>query len=180
MTPTPDIDAALVARLKEGDMDALGTLYRRHGGAVRTVLLRADPAGGPQAADDLAQDTFLSFLDTLDRYEHRGRLRSWLYGIALRKARSDRRRWWRRLGLGRREGFGAAGVAAPAPAPDERLADRQRIDAAMASLPAAQREALVLVAVEGLAVAEAARVLGISENAVSTRLYRARKALEEG
>lgn len=177
-TPT-DVDARLVARLKEGDLDALGPLYERHGAAVRTLLLRLDPAGDPATADDLCQETFLTFADGVDRYVHQGSLRSWLYGIAVRKAKGNRRRWWRRLGLRERAGAEASGVATHTYDTEAVLDARRKLDALLRRLPAPQRDALVLVHVEGLTVGEAAEVLGVSENAVSTRIYRARATLRE-
>lgn len=179
MNATPDVDAALVDRLVDGEMEALGLLYQRHGGAVRTFLRRVEPTLGRQDADDHCQETFLTFYRTLRRYEHRGKLRAWLFGIALHTARSHRRRsWWRHL-LGLRRGEEAAGVALRNDDPAARVDARRRIERLLASLPETQREVLVLTALEGLSVKEAAEVLGIPENAASTRLYRARASLGE-
>lgn len=176
---TPDVDAALVDRLVDGDTDALGHLYQRHGGAVRTFLRRVEPTLGREDADDHCQETFLTFHRTIRRYEHRGRLRSWLFGIALHTARAQRRKsWWRHL-LGIRRGADAAGVALRTDDPAARVDARRRIERILASLPETQREVLVLTALEGLSVKEAADVLGIPENAASTRLYRARAGLGE-
>ena len=159
-------------------MDALGFLYQRHGGAIRSIVLRADPDASESLADDICQETFLAFHEGLGRYEHRGKLRSWLYAIALRKLRASRRkRWWRR-GLRRREGTRAAGVALQHDDLHGRVEAADQIRRLLLALPAAQREVLTLVALEGLPVSEAANVLEISENAASTRLYRARRALE--
>ena len=178
-SPAPlDLDLDLVERLRAGEMDALGLLYQRHGGAVRSVILRADPDASASLADDICQETFLAFHEGLARYEHRARLRSWLYAIALRKLRAaHRKRWWR-LGLRRREGRGAAGVALRHDDPHRRVEAAEQIGQLLRALPVAQREVLTLVALEGLPVSEAAHILGISENAASTRLYRARRALE--
>jgi RNA polymerase sigma factor (sigma-70 family) len=174
-----DVDAELVVRLVAGEMDALGALYQRHGGAVRTFLRRVEPTLGTEEADDTCQETFLTFHRTLGRYEHRGKLRSWLFGIALHTARGERRkRWWRQV-LRMRRGDEAAGVALRRDDPAARVDAHQQVVALLAGLPAAQREVLVLTALEGLSVKEAAEVLGIPENAASTRLYRARAALGE-
>lgn len=179
MDATSDVDAALVARLIDGEMEALGHLYQRYGGAIRTFLRRVEPTLGAEEADDTCQETFLTFHRTLRRYEHRGKLRAWLFGIALKTARAQRRKgWWRHL-LGLRRGEEAAGVALRKDDPAARVDARRRVAAALESLPAAQREVIVLTALEGLSVKEAAEVLGIPENAASTRLYRARAALGE-
>ncbi|MEM6925679.1 MAG: sigma-70 family RNA polymerase sigma factor [Myxococcota bacterium] len=172
-----DIDASLVDRLRQGDGDALGALYLRYGASVRGFLARVVPGLSDEDIDDLGQETFMTFADGLHRYEHQGRLHSWLFGIAVRKARSAlrRRRWRRAMGL--QTGAPAAGVALGQARADDQVDARQRIDRLIRSLPAPQREILVLTAVEGLSVKEAATVLGIRENAASTRLYRARKAM---
>ena len=58
-------------------------------------------------------------------------------------------------------------------------AELVRINAAIASLPASLRPVLLLRAIEQMSQADTARVLGISEKAVETRLYRARSRLAE-
>ena len=172
-------DATLVDRLRAGDMQALGPLYARYGGAVRSLLVRTEPALGRSGAEDLGQEVFLTFLDTLERYQHEGRLRSWLYGIAVRKARGWRRRGWVRWALGRQHGEQAAGVSLHRDRTEERIEARRRVDQALASLPTGLREVIVLRRVEGLSARETARVLGISENAVNIRAHRALERLGE-
>lgn len=171
-----DPDADAVARLQAGDLDALGVLYARYGADVRRLALRLDPGRGPSAADDICQAVFLTFLDTLPRYQHQDRLRSWLLGITTRQCKARRQRWWSRLQLLDR--WGPAGVPKAQAPVDARMEARQAIEAALAALPAAQREVLVLHHLEGLSIPEVAEVLEVSENAVSTRLYRARRAME--
>jgi len=171
-------DASLIDRLVAGDRDALGPLYRKYGADVRGLLLRVEPTMTREDADDLGQEVFLTFLDTVGRYEERGKLKSWLYGIAVRKARGWRRRTWLRRTLRRSGGAEAAAVSLAEARTEERVAARRRIEATLSGLPASQREVLVLSAIEGLSAREAAAVLGISENAVATRLFRARKAMD--
>ena len=74
----------------------------------------------------------------------------------------------------------AAEVPDPAPAAPDAISDREELErlwAAIADLPANLKEPLVLRTIEGLSQAETAEVLGISEKAVETRLYRARSRL---
>ena len=71
-------------------------------------------------------------------------------------------------------------MASPDAAIDEEIHQRaqlRRVEAAIAALPARQREVLVLRSIEGLSQAETAEVLGISGKAVETRLARARRTL---
>jgi RNA polymerase sigma factor (sigma-70 family) len=172
-----DSDANAIHRLAQGNLDALGPLYERYGGEVRSLLLRTEPSLGRAGADDLCQEVFLTLVDTVNRYEHQGKLKSWLYGIAVRKARAWRRRRWVRVVLGQRHGTAVSGVAIQSDRLEERVSARQRIETALAILPNTQREVIVLRMIEGLSGEETAQVLGISENAVGTRLHRARATM---
>lgn len=174
-----DPDAHDVRLLQAGELHALGPLYQRHGGEVRSMLLRTSPGLGPEGADDLAQEVFLTFIDTVGRYQHQGKLRSWLYGIGIRKARAWRRGRWLRGTLRRQHGIAASGTATAPDRTVERLEAREQIEVLLKALPQTQREVIVLRMIEGLSGEETAAVLGISENAVGTRLHRARQTLEE-
>ena len=178
-SPDDDLDAPDVARLKAGDVQALGPIYSRHGAPVRSLLLRTEPRLGPPGAEDLAQEVFLTFMDTLDRYRHEGKLRSWLYGIAVRKARSWRRRRWVRWSLSQQHGEQASGVALLRDRTEDRIAAHRRVEAILASLPAKLREVAVLKFVEEMSAREISQVLDISENAVNIRVHRVRRHLEE-
>ena len=177
-TASHDSDAQLVAHLRAGRPDALGPLYIRYGADVRRLALRLDPSTDPATADDICQSVFLTFLDTLPRYEEQGRLRSWLLGITARQCRAQRRRWWHRFRIHRQSGVASSGMAPAQPSIDARLEARQAVAQALADLPDAQREGLVLHHLEGLSIPEVALALNISENAVSTRIYRARRSME--
>jgi len=67
-------DDALMARAAEGDPEAFARLVERHLAAVHRVLGRA--TGDSQAAEDLAQETFLLAWQRIQRYEARGRFRA--------------------------------------------------------------------------------------------------------
>jgi RNA polymerase sigma-70 factor (ECF subfamily) len=74
----------------------------------------------------------------------------------------------------------AVDVPDPAPAAPDAMSDREELErlwAAIAELPPNLKEPLILRTIEGLSQAETAEVLGISEKAVETRLYRARARL---
>lgn len=71
-------------------------------------------------------------------------------------------------------------VSDPAPSPETETVDRQLLDkthAEIQKLPLRLREALILVAIEGRSQADAAELLGISEKALESLVYRARKTL---
>jgi RNA polymerase sigma factor (sigma-70 family) len=172
-------DAQLTERLAAGDLDALGLLYQRYGGLVRSFLLRVEPNMSQEDADDITQDTFLTFQRNIHRYQDQGKLRSFLYGVAIRKTKAWRRKTWWRGVLRLQQGEKASGTSLHREDPEQRLAAREQLVNILNALPAAQREVLILNVVEGLSVQETAKLLDVQENAVSTRLYRARKAMKE-
>jgi RNA polymerase sigma factor (sigma-70 family) len=125
----------------------------------------------PQAAEDIAQETFLTLLRQPGRYQPgRGELRVYLLGIArhlaLRHWRTESR--WDALDD---EAFAADPVV---------IAGREVAEAvalAVRSLPPLQREALVLAEYEGLRLEEIARAVAAEVGTVKARLHRARENL---
>lgn len=172
-------DAELMKRLASGDAAALGPLHGRYSRMVTSLLLRLDGKRSLADAEDLTQEVFLTLMNTAGRYTEQERLKSWICGITSRISRGARRTVWRRRGLLARE-RGAPGMALPTTdGVDERLDARRAVARALDSLPAAQREVMVLHAVEGLTGEEIAGVLGMKANAVWVRLSRARARLRE-
>ena len=111
-------------------------------------------------------------------------MRAWLSTIAINKCRDwGRKRTVRRfLSFAAPIGPEAEAVADDQVAIDDATGDRQeleRVTRAISTLPANLKEPLVLRTIEGLSQAETAEVLGISEKAVETRLYRARRSLAD-
>ncbi len=133
------------------------------------VVTRAD-----QEADDLVQGALVRALERRDGFREGADLRVWLMAI-LHNHFIDRLRA-RRAEAARESAFGATspGFAPPEGEHAVRLAQLQR---AFLALPADQREALHLMAVEGLSVAEAAAVLDIPAGTVMSRVGRARAVL---
>ncbi|WP_160000580.1 sigma-70 family RNA polymerase sigma factor [Roseomonas sp. 18066] len=128
-------------------------------------------------ADDLVQEAILRALRAEAQWDPATSLRAWLFHI-LRNAFLEqlRRRGTERRALERLPPAEAL-VAAPAQEARGAVADLQR---AMATLPAPQREALVLVGAHGLSHEEAAAVCGVPVGTVKARVARARAALARG
>ena len=131
-------------------------------------------------ADDLVQDALLRGHEARRSFRPGANLRVWLFAI-LRNAFLDRRR--RRAAESRRDD--AAAVLAPLSidAPQEAAVRLAQVREAFLRLPEDQREALSLVAVEGLTYAAAAAVAGIPIGTLMSRVARARaelRAFEEG
>jgi RNA polymerase sigma-70 factor (ECF subfamily) len=138
--------------------------------------------GDRAAAEDVAQDAFLRAYRGLDRFREESKLSTWFFRILLREAQRHLR--WRAV----RERFGgvpecgAPGgpdgdwpAAEGGPVPDPAL--RRRIGRALLRLSRGQREAFVMIHLEGFTVMETAEVLGRSPGTVKTHLHRALKAL---
>ena len=145
-------------------------------------LIRAS-VGDAEEALDLTQESFISAYQALARYDPDRPMRAWLSTIAINKCRDwgRKRRVRRFLTLGGALGAEAERVVDDRIAADVVASDRQeleRVTLAIANLPPNLREPLILRTIEGLSQADTASILGISEKAVKTRLYRSRMKLE--
>jgi RNA polymerase sigma-70 factor, ECF subfamily len=157
------------------DDAAFETWYRRTVPRVFSYLLaRSGDAG---LAEELCQETYLAAIAQRARYDGRSDTVGWLCGIARHKLADHFRRLQqadrRRLRLEVREI-----TLASAPSPD-RMADHLAIADALRSLPPLQRAMLTFVALDGLSVAEAGRLIGKSHPAAQSILFRAREAFRQ-
>ena len=82
-------DPGFAARIRERDAQALEEVVRRY---LPQILRAARSAGfAPQLAEDVAQDTFVTFIETAPRFEGRSHVRTWLFGILYKKMAAARR-----------------------------------------------------------------------------------------
>jgi RNA polymerase sigma factor (sigma-70 family) len=171
---TPTADAELVGRCRRRDADAFGEIVERHQRLVFGVALAR--CGDPALAEDVAQEAFVTAWRDLDRLRDDARVGTWVAGIARNLAASAARSRARRSTPPPLEV-----TAVPTPE-DAVLAreDRELLARALADVPEAHREALVLFYLEGESVARIADALGITEDLVKQRLSRGRRALREG
>ncbi len=173
---TPDdqvTDEVLMRQFCQGDAGAFDALFARHAAAIRGYLWRS--TGSAAAADDLAQETFLSLVRARGRFLDGARFKPWLYAIATNAARD-----WRRRGKFEAptdDGTLPEQAAEEVPLPDPGLAKVVR--AALEQLPEAQREAILLHRFEGLGYAEIAVIAGVTESAVKVRAHRGHERLRE-
>jgi RNA polymerase sigma-70 factor, ECF subfamily len=142
------------------------TLYREHAGAVRAYARRRIDAA---AADDVVAEAFLVAWRRLD--EVPGEPLPWLLGVARRVLANKRRGEARAAALKDR-------VAATDPPPVIVEPPSGRLGDALQALGERDREALLLVAWEGLTSGQAAEVLGLRPGTFAVRLHRARRRLE--
>lgn len=173
-------DEMLAADLKNGNVQALGEIYMRYGVAVRGALRRFVPEMGQADADELCQEVFLTLNDTIGRYEEQQKLKAWIFGIALRKARSWRRNTWlRRKILNRRSEESVHLNMGTGDTPARTLELKQEVEAALGQLSDKQRDVVLLYSLEGFTCEEAADILGVDIHVVWSRLHRARQAVSK-
>jgi RNA polymerase sigma-70 factor (ECF subfamily) len=159
---------ALPAELTE----LCGEWYQAHGAAVYGYFRFHAPA--IDVAEDLTAETFLKLVRSAGRYDPaQGSVRGWILAIA----RNVLRDWGRRGRLRQYVPLGnLLDLACDAPSPEERLLREEEVSRlldAVATLTDAERELIGLRYGSELDSAEVARLLGLSEGSVRTRLWRA-------
>jgi RNA polymerase sigma-70 factor, ECF subfamily len=177
-----DPDTALVERLRVGDEAAFDTVYEAFNLRLYTFLLRLSRRH--DVAEDLLEETWLRLVKHAHRLHADTRLGAWLFTVARNLHVSYVRS---RL----IEDTTTSGLMALWPVSIDRLSPfeatagnelERRIERALACLPSASREVLLLIGIAGLDHSDAADVCGITPEALRQRLRRARtmlaKALE--
>lgn len=178
MAPGGDDDNRLIAAALGGDNGAFTQLMQRHKAPLYRFIRRY--VGDADEAFDLVQETFVSAWSALDSFDQKRPFPVWLRRIALNKCRD-----WSRRRQVRHFFFGAAPLEAADKLPISTAEDNDQqeelraLDQAIAALPTALKEPLLLTVFEDMSQAEAAALLGISIKAVETRIYRAKQRLRD-
>ncbi|WP_031067757.1 RNA polymerase sigma factor SigM [Streptomyces sp. NRRL WC-3742] len=172
-----DDDATLLARHVAGDPDAFGQLVNRHRDRLWAVALRT--LGDREEAADALQDALVSAFRAASGFQGRSAVTTWLHRIVVNACldRARRSATRRTTPLDEDQLDTLVGTSEPADSPVERAEVRRELTAALASLPAEQRAALVLVDMQGYPVAEAAELLGVPVGTVKSRCARGRARL---
>lgn len=171
----PDTFTAMAAN--RTDSERFEALFAEHRGAILAFALRR--AESAEEAADVVAETFTVAWRKLDDVPAGDKTLPWLYATARNTLANARRAGQRRDALTARAGnelaivLDAAMVESLAVGPAQELSEHAR-DSLM-SLRGDEREALLLVAWEGLKPREVARVLGISPVTARTRIHRARR-----
>lgn len=160
------------------ERDALfRTLVQAHGARLHRFIIKN--IGHSSDAEDLAQQAFLEAVRSYETFKGQSELSTWLYGIAMNLVRNHLSRApHRRYDIGSDEEL--AEVAADAPTPAHALEQTQHmrhLQDALAELPEAMREILLMVGVDELSYEDAAALLTVPVGTVRSRLSRARSAL---
>ena len=166
-----DDEAALVAAIRAGSERAFNMLIDRHQAAVRAFLRRL--LGNAEEADDIAQDTFVVAWTQVRSFRGETSVRSWLCGIAWRKAKAAQRSWVRRR---RRDAVHYEQTSA-AGSTGAQLEDRMAVREALLTLPLEQRAAVTLCLVCGCSHAEASAIIGLALGTVKSHVSRGRERL---
>ena len=175
----------LLARLHRRDPEALATVVQDH---AKALYRAARGLGFRDEAEDMVQDIFSTFLETLDRFEGRSQVRTWLFGILHHKVMEGRRDHYRdqqndpidEVFESRFDTHG--NWMRPPQDLDQLLASQQigeAINHCLGTLPTTQREVFVLREVEECETGEICKILGISVTNLSVLIHRARLRLRE-
>ncbi|MBI5367470.1 MAG: sigma-70 family RNA polymerase sigma factor [Planctomycetes bacterium] len=179
-------DLPLVRRCKGRDSQAFNELVLKYQDRIYNAVYRM--VGDASLAYDLCQETFLKAYGALDDFEERSAFFTWLYRIAINLCLSHRRSRRRSHEVlvgapGSSDDDEARPLDPPDPGPGPTAAleesDRDRqIHAAIQSLEAEFRSALVLRDIEGLSYEEIAAALKVPIGTVRSRIHRAREELK--
>lgn len=162
-------DAALYRALREGNTDALGSLYDRHAALVYGIALKI--LGNSQEAEDLTQDIFLNLTKTTAYHPDRGSLRTFL-GILTRSRAIDRIRS-RRPTLSLMEGN--AGYQDDSQSPFDHASQHEQsqiVQAALSQLSEREQQLLHLAYYDGLSHSAIAAQLSLPLGTVKTQVRR--------
>jgi RNA polymerase sigma-70 factor (ECF subfamily) len=186
-------DGAVLDALRRGDERAFADLVDRWGGMMlRVALAQLDNRA---IAEEVVQDAWLTVLRSMDRFEGRSSLRTWVIGIVVNIARSRARAERRSVAAAAPAGEASLDQArflppdhprwprhwatepVPWPTPEDQLLageTRGVVLDAIAALPPLQREVVVLRDLDGLSSAEVCNALGLTDTNQRVLLHRAR------
>jgi RNA polymerase sigma-70 factor (ECF subfamily) len=178
---SPLSDAEIVARVRAGDRALFEVLMRRHNQRVyrtaRAVM------NDERDVEDVMQQAYINAFTHLHQFEERAQFSTWLTRITLNEAFGRRRRLKCDSLAGPRgvadeeHGVFMEQMTSPDPDPERQayaVELRQAIEQAVDALPEAYRVVFMLRDVEGLSTSETGEGLGLGDEAVKTRLHRAR------
>jgi RNA polymerase sigma-70 factor (ECF subfamily) len=169
-------DELLLQKAGRGDQAAFLELYNRYRDPIFRFAYRL--LGSVEIAEDVTHDCFLSLIRKPENFRpERASLKTYLYAAARNLALKHFRDQGRETGL---DEVKEEPKESPRRGPLRRLLDEElaaHVKEAVFSLPALQREALILFEYEGLSLNHVAEIAGTDSGAIKARLYRAREGL---
>lgn len=195
----PSDEQWLLTRLRQSDEQAFDELVTKHHGAL--IRMAMGHVGDREVAEEVVQDTWMAVIESLDRFEGRSALRTWIFGIMIHKAKDRGVREKRHTTFSDFETFNDEQEDAVDPSrfhrsgewaghwafppqpwddqtPEKLLASQQAVQAmnrAIEDLPATLKDVLILRDVEGVDAKEVCEILRITETNLYVRLHRARE-----
>jgi RNA polymerase sigma-70 factor, ECF subfamily len=192
-------EAALLARLKRGDEGAFDALVNQHHSTL--IRMAMGYVADREVAEEVVQDTWMAVIESLNRFEGRSSLRTWICGILIHKAKDRGVREKRHMTFSAFESYDDGSEEAVDPSrfqqtgewaghwafppqpwddqtPEKLLASQQAVNAmqrAIDALPTTLKEVLILRDVEGVDAKEVCELLKITETNLYVRLHRARE-----
>jgi len=189
----------LLARLRRGDEGAFDELVNQHHSAL--IRMAMGYVADREVAEEVVQDTWMAVIESLNRFEGRSSLRTWVCGILIHKAKDRGVREKRHTTFSDIESYDDDNDEAVDPSrfqqtgewaghwafppqpwddqtPEKLLASQQAVNAmqrAIEALPATLKEVLILRDVEGVDAKEVCDLLNITETNLYVRLHRARE-----
>ena len=169
----PDHERELVERCRRGEVGAFEELVDRYKNMVFAMIMRTFP--DRSQAEDLAQDVFLRIHRGLPYFRGEARLSTWIYRIVVNLCTQDRARRMSSVSLD------DANARVSTPAAADRHADdlelRDRLEKAIAQLPAQYRVLIAAHYLRGVQYEDLAEAMNMPLGTVKTQLYRAKKQL---
>ncbi|MCL5096491.1 MAG: sigma-70 family RNA polymerase sigma factor [Candidatus Omnitrophica bacterium] len=186
MSANSDPDAALMLRVKQGDVAAFEELVEKYQQPVMNLLSRS--LGDPAEAEDLAQNVFVQVFKSARRYRPTAKFSTWLFTIARNLCLNELRRRSRHPADSLDATFPDnedqpqrqvqdSGVCLPTDALMHGELERL-IEQSLAELPETQRTAILLFREEEMSYEEIAQVLGTSLSATKSLIHRGRETLK--
>jgi len=168
----PSSDTELVNQARRGDGRAFHALVDRHAAAL--YALAAMLVGNAADADDVVQETYAGAFRGLAGFRHEASVKTWLTQILVRQAGRFRR------DRAKRPVASLEGRDEPSPGNAQGRSDvRMDFQRALTLLGDEHREVIVLRELQGLSYQEIADVLGVPAGTVESRLFRARRQMQE-
>jgi RNA polymerase sigma-70 factor (ECF subfamily) len=171
-------DAQLLRRHVAGDPDAFGKLFHRHRGRLWAVAVRT--LGDPEEAADALQDAAIAAFRRARSFRGDSAVTTWLHRIVVNSALDRIRRRAARPATSGQDQNALDALATSGQPPSDPTASTDTtldVQAALSTLLPDQRAALVLVDMLGYSIADAAKILGVSEGTVKSRAARGRARL---
>lgn len=171
----PAEEAALVERVKAGDVAAFDRLVGEHMRRAFSVAYRL--LGHREDAEDLVQEAFIAALEKIGTHQPGRAFGPWFYRILVNRGLNARKS----RALRRTEAL-PEDVRALEPSPlrhAEQVQLREKLAAALADLPERQRQAIELFELEGFSGREIAEILELPDGTVRWHIHQARKALQD-